>query len=270
MSDQLEFNWEPDSPPPPSRLTRPTEAPAPLVLDENAQLRAAATALHRELMEATGLPLILKISNNSSTMMSVRYAPDGRSARVSLHHMFLRASAEVRRALAQWIRKPKARKSATLLDSFIRQQRDQIKPSRTRATRLRPVGLHHDLRTFYDELNGLYFEDSVKAGITWGKMPRLRRRTSIRFGSFAPEDNLIRLHPLLDQDFVPPHFVRYIVFHEMLHAFLGIEELPEGRRAIHTPQFKRLEKDYPGYEEAVAWMQDSRNLNRLLQAHKTR
>ena len=100
-------------------------------------------------------------------------------------------------------------------------------------------------------------------------MPTQRRRRSIRFGSYTPVDELIRIHPYLDQAFVPEFFVRYIVFHEMLHAHMGIEETPNGRRRIHPPAFRRREEEYGDYDRAVAWMNDESNLRRLLRAPKS-
>jgi hypothetical protein len=50
----------------------------------------------------------------------------------------------------------------------------------------------------------------------------------------------------------------------MLHAFLGIEETPTGRRRVHTEAFREAEMAYPEYERAVAWQNQPRNMRRLL------
>src|SRR5690606_25166299 len=133
-----------------------------------------------------------------------------------------------------------------------------------REGRLVTEGLFHDLQRLYNEVNRLHFGNEVRARITWGRMPPSRRRRSIRFGSYTVEDNLIRIHPLLDQDFVPRYFVRYIVFHEMLHAHLGVKEASNGRRCVHTREFRERECAYPGYEEALAWQNNPANLRKLL------
>ena len=91
-----------------------------------------------------------------------------------------------------------------------------------------------------------------------------RRRRSIRFGSYSPGPRLIRIHPLLDQDFVPRYFVRYIVFHEMLHAHLGLVESPSGRTLSHTHEFNQIERAYPDFHRAEAWQRNSANLRKLL------
>lgn len=227
-------------------------------------LREAAEILHRELIERTGLRLRLHITNNRSTMMAMR--PDHRigGVRLRLHLMFLKAPEEVRAALATWILHPRSRAAGAVLNRFIREQRVQVKPAARRPVRLRTRGQHFDLKRLFDEVNAQFFEGGITASITWGNMPTTSRRRSIRFGSYIAEDNVIRIHPLLDQDFVPAFFIRYIVFHEMLHAFLGIEESPSGRRLVHPPKFRKIEKSYPDYERAAAWCADEANLRRFL------
>jgi predicted metal-dependent hydrolase len=95
-------------------------------------------------------------------------------------------------------------------------------------------------------------------------MPRKRRRRSIRFGSYVPQEDLIRIHPLLDQPFVPEYFVRYIVFHEMLHAYLGRSEGLSEHALSHSPEFRQMERAYPDYVCAQAWENSRGNLAKLL------
>lgn len=265
MHDQLEFSWLDKPAAAPKRAQLPlTPAPEPEPA-EPPSLQAQSDRLRDLLTARSGLQIHLRITNNTSTMMSVRFDTSGRAARLSLHRMFLDAPEEVERALAHWVKHPRGRKYAGLLNAFIRERRDQIAPKAPRIVPLRVEGSVYNLRTLYDEVNREHFAGRITAAITWGKMPVTgRRRRSIRFGSYSPGEHLIRMHPLLDQAFVPAYFVRYIVFHEMLHADLGIEELPSGRRAIHPPIFKQREQAYPEYARALAWMENPRNLKHLL------
>ncbi len=226
-----------------------------------------SAALQEMLEEESGLSIALTVTDNSRNLLSVK--PDGAPERVvvRMHHMFLAADTKTLRALAEWIRRPKAQRSGELLDAFIRANRHRIRPQarRPRTIRVCSRGRCHDLQKLYDEVNQQHFDGQIQAHITWGQMPQQRRRRrSIRFGSYNHELNLIRIHPLLDQDFVPEFFVRYIVFHEMLHAFLGISESSSGRRQIHTREFRTREKAYPEYARALAWQEKSANLTRLL------
>ncbi len=106
-------------------------------------------------------------------------------------------------------------------------------------------------------------ENSIDVPISWGRDSG-RNTRSIRFGGYYPGEALIRIHPRLDQSFVPKYVIRYIVYHEMLHAHIGIEQTEGGRRSIHPRTFKRMERTFPEYEKAVAWIEDSGNLRRIL------
>ncbi len=284
MSKQLEFYWaQPPTPKPagdlpplpeeearpnPSRAveSEPAEEVAPSLLPNRRELQEQADRLLTELGDRTGLIIQLRITNNRSTMISSRPLGDGGAVRLNLHHMFLTAPPKVRNALAQWLKRTKAQKAGETIDAFIRERRDQIHPPKPRTIYVRAQGRHFDLQPIFDEVNAAHFDNTITAHLTWGKMPTVRRRRSIRFGSYTAAHQLIRIHPLLDQEFVPRYFIRYILYHEMLHAHLGIDETPTGRRSIHPPRFKKLEKAYPDYERAKAWMDNTRNLNRLLRS----
>ncbi len=252
------------SPPESSGGRAPCRAAATYPDQRTDTLQRIADSLHRELTAATGVDIRLRITNNTSTMMSLRYESAGRRALVGLHHMFLEAPDDVRKALSAWIVKPSAKVPGKKLEAYIAERRHLIAAKPPKTVALRTQGEFFDLSTLFDEVNKSEYNNEVTTPITWGKMPALRRRRSIRFGSYSPGEDLIRVHPLLDQEFVPLFFVRYIVFHEMLHAHMGIEESATGRRKIHPPEFRRREAAYCDYARALAWMEDEKNLRRLL------
>src|SRR5262249_23445583 len=115
--------------------------------------------------------------------------------------------------------------------------------------------------TLFDALNERYFDVAVDARITWGKAAAIRRR-SIKLGSYHANEKLIRIHPALDQSFVPAYFVEFVVFHEMLHERLGTKLRMDGRRCVHPPEFRALEARFPHAAAALKWEKD--NINRLL------
>jgi len=244
----------------------------PVQLSAAARQRAAE-ALRSELIRRTGLRVALTVTNNHSRMLSFKHDEAKSLVRVRLHHMFLSAGPEVIKALAHWINHPRSKKMGALIDQFIRENHDQILTPRKRKLQLEARGIFFDLAALSDELNRQYFNGTVTAKITWGPMSGgyRRRRRSIRYGSYNDEENLIRIHPLLDQEFVPRYFVRYIVFHEMLHAYLGTSNstTPTGRRRLHSREFKRLEEVYQDYTRAVAWQEKDTNLRRLLSGRGT-
>lgn len=243
----------------------PELRPSPRVEARGESAQKLADALRADLCGKTGLDVRLRITNNSSTMMSLRYDAAG-GVNVGLHHMFLEAPEEIQKALAGWVLRPRAKVPGKKLEGFIAQKRHLIKSRTAKRAVLRTDGAYFDLSALYQEVNAEEFAGEVTSPITWGKMPAAGRRRSIRFGSYSPGEDLIRIHPLLDQAFVPPFFVRYIVFHEMLHAHMGIEESESGRRKIHPPAFKKREAAYGDFERALRWMDDGKNLKRLLRA----
>ena len=223
------------------------------------------SAFQAELERRTGMRISLTVTNNSSSLMA--FYPDraGRSARLRIHHMFLTADTQVIGALATWLTHRRHKRSAALIDAFIRSNEHLIQRA-ARTRRLRTTGNVHDLASYFDELNATEFGGGVATPITWGRNVTRNRRRSIRLGSYSPEDDIIRIHPNLDQAFVPEFFVKYIVFHEMLHANLGVELAENGRRRVHTPEFNRRERAYRDYDRAMEWHNAPGNLDRLMRA----
>nr|HPM41713.1 hypothetical protein [bacterium] len=69
---------------------------------------------------------------------------------------------------------------------------------------------------------------------------------------YCRRKNLIRIHPRLDRDGIPPFFIEAVVFHEMCHEVAGEERSGKTRR-VHTARFRELERKNPLFEKARAW-----------------
>lgn len=207
----------------------------------------------------------LTLTDNTSTMISAKPTAGG-SYRVRLHRMFATASPGVLKALATYIRGAN-RQSASTVRRFIAEQRHLIRrpPRRRRsAGALRTKGRYVDLQALYHDINRRYFGDQLQASITWGRRNGGRGpRASIRFGSYSAAENLIRIHPALDQPFVPAYFLQALIHHEMLHKHLGVQAR-NGRRIVHSPQFRALERRFPEYARARRW--EKANLRRLIKS----
>ncbi len=226
-------------------------------LEEEAGKTQAALSLYLP----PGKSLELHLTNNHYSMISVRRKADG--YRLRLHRMFVGAEPRTMRALARYVVHNDRRASA-LLGEFIEQHQHIIRRQERRARNftLRTAGRHHDLQVIFDRLNGERFGGALDARITWGVVASRRsRRRSIKMGSYAVEDRIIRIHPALDQEFVPDYFVAWIVFHEMLHGKHEVRR-EHGRRRFHTPAFTAEERTFPDFPRACAW--EKQNLDRLL------
>ena len=208
----------------------------------------------------SGKLLGLKLTDNRHTIISVQRGRE--FYRVRVHRMFGGVEPRLVRALARYVVHNDARASAQLSE-FIQANQHLIQqvPPQTRRLVLRTRGQVHDLAVIFDRLNRRYFEGKHEARITWGPLRKHAKQRSIKVGSYALEDRLIRVHPALDSETVPAYFVEWIVFHEMLHGKHTIREVG-GRRCFHPPEFSREERLFPGYGRARLW--EKTNLDRLL------
>src|SRR4030081_3713535 len=109
-----------------------------------------------------------------------------------------------------------------------------------RQLNLQDEGKYFDLRANFDRLNERYFRGKLRGyNVMWGRKRKRRPKEYFIFGTIQEEDRVIRINPLLDQPFVPPWFLRYILYHEMLHAVVPDEPVRGGRRRVHTEEFNR-------------------------------
>jgi hypothetical protein len=226
-----------------------------------------AHRLVAELRALVGTPVILRVHDNRSTMVSLKRDPEHLHLRV--HHMFLAAGPDVVRALADYARQRSAR-AGKVLDQYVRENRAAIKPvdlERHRARKLVERGRVHDLGEIYASLNERYFQGTVDARIGFGRGSN-RRKRSIRMGAYYHETRTILIHPALDRPEVPRYFVELVVYHEMLHQAVPHKKGETGRRCIHSPEFRQRERLFEHYERARHW--ERVNLSLLLKPHKPR
>jgi hypothetical protein len=223
------------------------------------ELWARAEALAFRLSAELRMPVRLAVTDNRSTMVSFRRSANALQLR--LHHMFLDAPEPVVRAVAEYAGRGN-RLAGGVLDDYIRGQQPRIRQERHAAEAdLEPRGRCFDLQVLFDQLNRVYFHDSIQARIGWGRMPPRRRRKSIRLGVYDHQTREIRIHPGLDRPEVPSYFVEFIIFHEMLHQLFPSSN-GTGRRVHHPRAFREREKAFPLYAAALRWERE--NLNLLL------
>ena len=196
------------------------------------------------LNEGAKAPVFVKFTRNRVTMISVVFAPDG-SVKLRVHEAFRGAGPEVMKALRAYLR-TRRRKPWRVVTGFINTI-DATATTARRLTPLRTAGEVHDLEEIQRDVNETFFNGRVKCLVGWGRAGRGRRGRkprSIRYGSWDVTTRTARINPRLDDRRVPREFVRYIVFHEMLHAVVPAT-VRNGRRRTHTAQFRALEKGFP-------------------------
>ncbi len=209
-------------------------------------------AMKDHLQKAAGKKVLLTLTDNSSSMISARTV-DG-VLHVRLHRMFLNADGGLLDEMAHFIR---GRRTKTpLIRAFIERNRGMLRKCEPRRPRINQRGRYHDLASLSESVNREYFGGSIDAPCTWGIRRRgraVRRRT---LGSYSSHTNTIRINPVLDRRSVPSCFIEFIIYHEMLHADIGVGTGTK-RRSVHTREFRRREKMFRRYAEALEWEKDN-------------
>lgn len=131
----------------------------------------------------------------------------------------------------------------------VRQGLELVKGLRGRKHLSDPVGKHYNLTELYEDLNFRYFGGLMaRPTLSWS-----RHASRNLLGHYDPPHNTIVLSRFLDRAKVPQVVVEYVMFHEMLHLRHPAEQRAT-RRCVHTRAFKKEEKQFAGYDEAIAWL----------------
>ena len=239
-------------------------APLPRAL-----LTREAARWSEELSAALGLPIAVAFGRARRQVLVAK--PDGPGWRLRLNERFAEAPPEVRAAVAAWLAKGRrARRASALLDAWIEELGRRLAATPRRLPPLRTTGSTHDLVPLFARMEGEDLTRDERARLdrphlSWGRATRKARR-SLQLGSYDGELNLIRVHPVLDQPAVPAWFVRFILFHETLHALFPSRR-SGGRALHHPPEFRARERRLPTFERAETWQAE--HIEALLRSART-
>jgi hypothetical protein len=112
-------------------------------------------------------------------------------------------------------------------------------------------GKHYSPMALYQEINNSFFNNQIEIRkIGWGLRKGWRR-----LGHYDPVHHTITLSPALDSPKVPEFVVRYIVYHEMLHAVFEVAS-PRKSKRHHFPEFRRTERAYPDFARAKKFLSE--------------
>jgi hypothetical protein len=204
-----------------------------------------------------GMKLCLKINDNRSTMLSVKWEPD--CTKVSLHRMFLKAPQNVMQALACYL-KGEHKTLAPSIKAYIEHSLQKLDYSHELdLSTLTTKGRVHDLEKIYCDLNGEYFDQPLGLHITWFGERRRRMSKRVTFGLFHDPLRLIKINRLLDHKHFPDYFVAYVIYHEMLHYVCPTYVDEKGQKHIHSKAFKEREKEFKYFKNAQQWIRENQN-----------
>jgi hypothetical protein len=110
-------------------------------------------------------------------------------------------------------------------------------------------GKYYNLDQLFDKINCEYFAAKLtKPRLMWSQFQTYRK-----FGHYEPARNRIVISLTLDEIAIPELVVEFVLYHELLHKYHG-EKWVNGRRMVHTPDFRHDESKFKFYDEAEAWL----------------
>lgn len=226
----------------------------------------ARRRLESELSAALGSRVAVAFSRSRRHAIQLRRErrPLGRGVDVTtslrLAPFFAAADAQVLGDLATWVRHGRrSRASHARLMAWIDARLAEAPPRALPAWAQRSAGHVHDLVALARDLVGAPgAEPLARLGdwptIGYGRWPSRPPRRSIDLGNYEHERAWVRIHPVLDADWVPAWFVRFVLFHELLHAVAARERWDGG--APHGPTFRAAEARLPDTARAHAWQRE--------------
>lgn len=174
-------------------------------------------------------------------------------ATLTVSVQFLDAPSEVLEHMVRWCLGGDRGRGRRAVDAWLL-SRAQARPRA--APVAAPASLVHDLEAMFHEVNRDHFAGRLsRPRIEWTSRP-----TVSKFGHYTYADDRLVLSASLDQPAVPREVVRYVLFHELLHKDLG----ESGSCRGHGREFRKREREFPGYDAAVA------ELDRLANALRRR
>lgn len=106
-----------------------------------------------------------------------------------------------------------------------------------------------DLDQAFERVNRTYFGGRLDAP----KMSWSARTSKSIMGKYNYTTDTLTINRLLNQDDTPIYVIEFLIYHELLHKALGYQVVND-RRRVHTPNFRKLERAFPRYNEANEYL----------------
>lgn len=194
----------------------------------------------------------LKINDNRSTMLSVRWESD--CTKVSLHRMFLEAPKNIMEELACYVHREQ-KCISPIIRAFIETNLKNLDYTHLiNPSKLTSRGNIYNLQHLYENINSEYFDNKLNLFITWFGRPNQKNRSRVTFGLYHDPMKLIKINRLLDSPTFPDYLVSYVIYHEMLHCICPSYYDARGIHRVHSKEFKERELLYKYYDLAQDWI----------------
>lgn len=218
-------------------------------------------AFQKNIESAANKKVSLKINDNRSTMLSIKW--EAECTKVSMHRMFLEAPQNIMTALACHIVEENSDPSPTVRAYIEEKLRSFDYSHELSKKKLITQGRFYNLDELYRGINEEYFDNRIDLAITWYGQVNRRKRNKVTFGLYQDPLKLIKIHRILDKPhhfinrpYFPEFFVRFVIYHEMLHHVVPSYYDEEGKHRIHSKEFRKREAEFREFDLAQGWMND--------------
>lgn len=183
-----------------------------------------------------------------------KYRRQGNVATLTISEGFIHANSEVLTALVTDALLDKNQERSRLIKDFASSpEYSQVLlelDSFACGNRDNAQGKCYDLEELFDRLNSEYFASSlVKPRLSWTRLNTYRK-----FGYYHPAKDRVAISSTLDDARIPQFVAEFVLYHELLHKYHGAK-LVNGRRMVHTREFRRDEQQFKFYQEASRWLE---------------
>ena len=208
------------------------------------QLHKAAIQEYRQPLFPN--PVInIQLAYNSSLFRCQR---KGKQIFIKAHEGFINAPDEIKHALIMATISRSAQYRQKLL-TFHRSKEFQLVvfslEQYKSISRIASHGHAIDLLPVFEKINRQFFKNQISpTHLLWSRGKSIRR-----LGTFQLETNTITISRIFDDPKAPILALEYVLYHEMLHKFLGLKE-SNGKRYAHTSEFKKAEANFPNAKQA--------------------
>lgn len=210
-------------------------------------------SLQKRLARGSSNPVQVKINNNRSTMLSVKWEPD--CTKVSLHRMFLEAPKNIMQDLACYVRQEQENISP-IVKEFIEDKLKLLDYSHELdLSKLHSKGHVYNLQKILNALNQEYFNPPLNLHITWFGKSFSKNKNRLTFGLYHDPLKLIKINRILDSPSIPSYLIEYVIYHEMLHHVCP-SYYENGTHKVHTREFKERELKFKHFELAQVWLEE--------------
>jgi len=111
------------------------------------------------------------------------------------------------------------------------------------------AGKYYDLELLFNELNHQYFNDTIeKPVLGWSQKKSFRR-----LAFYDSRRKLLVVSKIFDSAKVPLYVLKFLIYHEILHIKYPVK-IVQGRRQIHSKEFKLEERCFFEFEKAQKWL----------------